>query len=246
MCKFQKPTVPSGATVEERKSIYFDALNSLDLSDKIEKRDNLTYLSWANAWAEFKGAYPNATYKIIKNPATNLPYFADQDLGIIVYTEVTVDDQTHEMWLPVLNGANKPLKFQAYTYSVWDKEKRQYVEKTVNAATMFDVNKAIMRCLVKNLAMFGLGLYIYAGEDLPDTTNAETASLEQKPVTARKRKVSVIPSPMPYADLRNSLQACTSQAELMELYLEHSSDVASNQEIKQLFTNRKNELLNAA
>ncbi len=244
MCKFQKPKVPSGATVEERKSIYFDALNSLDLSDKIEKRDNLTYLSWANAWAEFKGAYPNATYKIIKNPTTNLPYFADQDLGIIVYTEVTVDDQTHEMWLPVLNGANKPLKFQAYTYSVWDKEKRQYVEKTVNAATMFDVNKAIMRCLVKNLAMFGLGLYIYAGEDLPDTTNAETASLEQKPATARKTR-AVVNKPATqdkYAGIKAALNGCLDNDSLLDLYNQHRNEVEGTPEIKALFTQRKLQL----
>ena len=71
----------------------------------------------------------------------------------MVYTEVSVDGITHEMWLPVMNSANKAMKLEAYTYQVWDKEKRQYVDKTVQAATMFDINKTIMRCLVKNLAM---------------------------------------------------------------------------------------------
>ncbi len=246
MSKFQKPTIPADATQDERRAILFNALNSLDLSDKIEKRDNLTYLSWANAWAEFKSAYPNATYKIIKNPATNLPYFADQDLGIIVYTEVKVDDQTHEMWLPVLNGANKPLKLQAYTYSVWDKEKRQYVEKTVNAATMFDVNKAIMRCLVKNLAMFGLGLYIYAGEDLPDTTNAETTTQEQKSITARKTRAVNPPAPDKYAGIRTAINTCGTPDDLYALYYQHKQEVEGNVEVKALFTQRKEQLLNAA
>lgn len=63
MCKFNKPQIPAGATADERRAIYFDALYSLDMNDKVEKRENLSYLSWANAWAEFKRAYPSATYE---------------------------------------------------------------------------------------------------------------------------------------------------------------------------------------
>jgi len=70
------------------------------------------------------------------------------------------------MWLPVMDGANKAMKATAYTYTT------KYGEKNVEAATMFDINKTIMRCLTKNLAMFGLGLYIYAGEDLPEVDNS--------------------------------------------------------------------------
>ena len=110
MCKFQKPQIPADATADERRAAYFDALCSLDLSDKVEKYNDLTYVSWANAWAEFKGCYPSATYRIIKNPETNLPYFADPLTGIMVYTEVSVDGITHEMWLPVMNSANKAMK----------------------------------------------------------------------------------------------------------------------------------------
>ena len=68
------------------------------------------------------------------------------------------------MWLPVMDGANKAMKRTPYKYQT-----KYNGEKTVEAATMMDINKTIMRCLVKNLAMFGLGLYIYAGEDLPET-----------------------------------------------------------------------------
>lgn len=163
MCKFNKPQIPANVTADERRAIYFDALYSLDMNDKVEKRETLSYLSWANAWAEFKRAYPSATYRIVKDPITNLPYFADERTGIIVYTEVSVDQITHEMWLPVMNTSNKAMKLEAYTYKVYDKFKKEYVERTVEAASMFDINKTIMRCLVKNLAMFGLGLYIYAG-----------------------------------------------------------------------------------
>ena len=118
MCKFQKPQIPADATVDEKRAIMFDALSQLDLSDKVERREELTYLSWANAWAEFKYAYPSATYRIVKDPTTGLPYFADPLTGIIVYTEVTVDDVTHEMWLPVMDNKNKAMKFEPYTYTV--------------------------------------------------------------------------------------------------------------------------------
>ena len=120
MCKFKKPSLPQGATEDELREIMFNSLYSLDLNDKLEKRDNdkLSYLSWANAWAEFKAAYPSATYRIIKNPATNLPYFSDPNIGIMVYTEVTVEGLTYEMWLPVMNGANKAMKETYYIYQV--------------------------------------------------------------------------------------------------------------------------------
>ena len=92
----------------------------------------------------------------------------DPELGIMCYTTVTIEGQTHEMWLPVMNGANKAMRRVPYKYTVYNSYTKTSEEKTVERATMFDVNKTIMRCLVKNLAMFGLGLYIYAGEDLPE------------------------------------------------------------------------------
>ena len=88
----------------------------------------------------------------------------------MVFTDVTIDGLTHEMWLPVMNGANAAMKDKPYQYQVmqWQNGKKVSVTKDCAAADMFDINKTIMRCLVKNLAMFGLGLYIYAGEDLPE------------------------------------------------------------------------------
>lgn len=141
----------------------FNDMLALDVSAKVEKKKTgnatLSYLSWAYAWGEFKKVYEDATYKIIKNN-DGLPYFIDE-AGAMCYTTVTANGETQEMWLPVMDGANKPMKKEAYNY------KTKYAEKTCAALNMFDVNKTVMRCLVKNLAMFGLGLYIYAGEDLP-------------------------------------------------------------------------------
>jgi len=145
----------------------YKELRELNVNQHVEKKDGLSYLSWAWAWDIFKQHYTDATYEVLKDDC-KMPYFSDGS-GAMVYTKVTAGGETHEMWLPVMNGANKSMKHEPYTYSAWDKYKKTYVEKTVEPYTMFDINKTIMRCLVKNLAMFGLGIYIYAGEDLPDT-----------------------------------------------------------------------------
>ena len=251
MCKFQKPSLPQGATDDERRSIMFNALYSLDLNDKLEKRDDndkLSYLSWANAWVEFKSAYPSATYRIIKNPSTNLPYFSDPNIGIIVYTEVSCDGVSHEMWLPVMNGANKAMKEVPYTYQVWDSYKKQYVEKTVQAATMFDINKTIMRCLVKNLAMFGLGLYVYAGEDIPSTDepNTEPATTKRQQTsikpTHQKPQVQQLPTVNPHASLIEKINSTNDVASLVSIYLDNTQEIESNSELKSLLTNRKKAL----
>jgi hypothetical protein len=135
-------------------------LLKVNVNDHTEKKDGLTYLSWAWAWSEIKQRCPDVTYEIVKTP-NGLPYF-ESDAGAIVYTKVTINNITHEMWLPVMDSKNKAMKNQPYKYMT------RQGEKTVDAFTMFDVNKTIMRCLVKNLAMFGLGLYLYQGEDLPE------------------------------------------------------------------------------
>jgi hypothetical protein len=142
----------------------FETLNNANVNGHTEEKNGLTYLSWAWAWAEVKKAFPEANYTIEK--FNGLPYVYDENTGYMVYTTVTIEGITHEMWLPVMDGANKAMKAKPYTYTVKRYGKEE--SKTVAAATMFDINKAIMRCLVKNLAMFGLGLYIYAGEDLPE------------------------------------------------------------------------------
>ena len=146
----------------------FNELRAINVNEHTEKKDGLTYLSWAWAWDTFKQACPDATYEILKSPA-GLPYF-ESSAGAMVYTKVTANCETHEMWLPVMDGKNKAMKSEPYTYSVRDWKTKQQVEKTVDAYSMFDINKTLMRCLVKNLAMFGLGLYIYAGEDVPKDT----------------------------------------------------------------------------
>ena len=240
MCKFQSPVIPENATADERRAIMFNALKNLDLSNKSEKRDMLTYLSWSNAWSEFKSAYPSATYRILKNE-NGLPYFSDPDLGIMVFTEVTVDDVTHQMWLPVMDSKNKAMKLQPYTYQVWDNYKKAYVEKTVQSASMFDVNKTLMRCLVKNLAMFGLGLYIFQGDDLPEKSADDTASSASQ----QQMQKAVQQQPIdPLAGIKNAINSANDVTTLMSFYLDHQGEIESNPQIKALLTNRKQQLQN--
>lgn len=169
----------------------FDTLFHLDVNSRVEKKKtgktSLSYLSWSWAWAEFKKVAPDATYEIKKfddGTGKLVPYLYDTHLGIMCFTEVTAGGVTHEMWLPVMDGANKAMKFNEYTY------KTKYDEKTVQQASMFDVNKTIMRCLVKNLAMFGLGLYIYAGEDLPDMTEEQEQQRMELSLQAKYKAVA--------------------------------------------------------
>lgn len=154
--------------VETEQKALFEKLVQLDVSNRTEEKNGLTYLSWAWAWQEFKLKCPDATYSIKTfhdETGIEKPYLRDR-YGIMVFTSITAKGITYEMWLPVMDGANKAMKDEPYTYKV-KTNKGETLEKTVAAATMFDINKTIMRCLVKNIAMFGLGLYIYAGEDLP-------------------------------------------------------------------------------
>lgn len=157
---------------EDAKKQPFDVLNAVNVNEHTEKKEGLTYLTWSWAWDAVKRVYPEASYSIWKDDR-GLPYVYDPLTGYMVYTTVTIEGVTHEMWLPVMDSKNKAMKAESYKY------KTKYGgEKTVEPATMFDINKTIMRCLVKNLAMFGLGLYIYAGEDLPID---EEANVQEKP-----------------------------------------------------------------
>ena len=136
----------------------FVKLFAIDFKDRLEVKKSgnteLKYVSWAYAWAEVKKLYPSASYEVKK--FNGLPYVYDPMTGFMVYTSVTIEGVSHEMWLPVLDGANKAMKAVPYTYTTpkWDynpqtrrREKVGMEERTVEAASMFDVNKAIMAVL---------------------------------------------------------------------------------------------------
>ena len=129
----------------------FVKLFAIDFKDHLEVKKSgnteLKYVSWAYAWAEVKKLYPAASYEVKK--FNGLPYVYDPITGFMVYTTVTIEGVSHEMWLPVLDGANKAMKAVPYTYTTpkWDynpqtrrREKVGMEERTVEAASMFDVN----------------------------------------------------------------------------------------------------------
>ena len=156
-------------SLEEREVALFKELHTIAVNEHIEKRKSsnggpeLSYLSWAWAFDTIQQLVP-ISYEIKQFPNENgvlVPYQYDKSTGYMVFTEMTILGITKTMWLPVMDGANKAMKSEPYTYQT------KNGNKNVASADMFDVNKTIMRCLVKNLSLFGLGLYIYAGEDLP-------------------------------------------------------------------------------
>tara|TARA_R110000796_G_scaffold68579_5_gene157092 strand:- start:1293 stop:1901 length:609 start_codon:yes stop_codon:yes gene_type:complete len=134
----------------------FETLNSINVNDKVEKKNNLTYLSWAWAWAEVKKNYPTATYTIYEN-VDGMFYHTDGK-SAWVKTGVTIEGIEHIEYLPVMDFRNNSIP--------------------LDKLSSVDVNKTIQRSLTKAIARQGLGLYVYAGEDLP---NGESKEVAKKP-----------------------------------------------------------------
>ena len=253
MCKINIniPTLPENCSVTERRRIFFRSLSSLDLSEYVEKRDGLSYVSWSNAWRIFCEFYPNAKFEVVKNEQ-GLPYFVDPLIGVMVFVKVEAEEgYTQEMYLPVLDNKNKTMKLEEYTYQVYDSYNRKYVEKKVNAVSMFDINRALQRALVKCISLFGLGLYLYQGQDLQEAIEDETEGNDIKTksapsISASKRTSTRKRTTDKYAGIKTALNTCTDQVALMNLYMQHKNEVDSNTEIRDLFTERKLELQNAA
>ena len=156
---------------------YFSKLNSINCNDKTEKKNGLTYLAWAYAWGEVKKLFPDATYTIYEN-AQGWFYHTDGNT-CWVKTGVTINGIEHIEYLPVMDFKNRSIP--------------------VEQVTSFDVNKAIQRSLTKAVARHGLGLYIYAGEDLPDEgEQQEVQSQPSKAVVARRTAKSNSPKPASY------------------------------------------------
>ena len=155
------------AETKVKKSV-FETLNQINVQDHVEVKDTgrvkLSYLSWAWAWAEVKKAYPEAFYTIYENK-DGLFYHHDGRTAW-VKTGVTIDGIEHIEYLPVMDQRNQSIPFEQ-------------VRST-------DVNKAIQRSLTKACARHGLGLYIYAGEDLPDSQPASRQPAPSQQPTPRQ------------------------------------------------------------
>lgn len=144
---------------------YFVELNAINVSDKIEKKNGLSYLSWAYAWGELKKLHPDANYTIYENK-DGWNYFTDGKT-CWVKTGVSVNGLEHIEYLPVMDFKNKSIP--------------------LDLITSFEVNKTIQRSLTKAVARHGLGLYVYAGEDLPEDNKVavvEKPNLKQSTLNA--------------------------------------------------------------
>ena len=146
---------------------YFTKLNSINVSEHIEKKGQFSYLSWPYAVAQLRQADPAACWEVKR--FDGLPY-QKTELGYFVEVAVTVQGMTLSQIHPVLDSRNDPIELP----------------------TVFEINTSIQRCLVKAIALHGLGLYIYAGEDLPDAEKAQ-GSEPAKP----KAPVSTLPNTTP-------------------------------------------------
>lgn len=186
----------------EKKKSVFDVLNAIDCSEHIEVKDTgkmkLSYLSWAWAWSILKKNFPDATYTIYENEK-GMFYHTD-GRSAWVKTGVTINGIEHIEYLPVMDNRQCSI--------------------LIDKITSTDVNKAIQRSLTKAVARHGLGLYIYAGEDLPEDVAEEARS-----------------------NIEQQVKSAKSMDELLIIW-KNNSNLQNSLGFKQLFSQRKQELSN--
>jgi hypothetical protein len=137
--------------MKEQQSV-FKTLSSVDIREKIETKGNVKYLSWSFAWEILKEHYPSAERVVYENPSTGLNYFTDGNTAY-VKVGVRVDGIENIDYLPIMDFRNQSIR--------------------LDKLTSMDVNKAIQRSTAKAIAMHGLGLQLWTGEDMPEMTTAK-------------------------------------------------------------------------
>lgn len=192
-------------------------LLKLNVNEHVEKKQNLSYLSWAWAWAEALKADPAATFEVktfrhaVQDTYMEFPYMNINGTAM-VWVTVTMFGKPITCFLPVMNSSNQPISIEGRKF------KDKYGNEKVEKIDSFNVNTAIMRCMTKGLALHGLGLYIYAGEDLPEDAPTE-------PVIVK----AVTPDGTAMADVKVNTGQADANAELfaegMMTYTTHCTDV---------------------
>lgn len=161
--------------MENNKKSVFETLNTINVSGKTEKKNGLTYLSWAYAWAEVKKLYPTAQYHVYERDTQQygpVNYFTDGKT-CWVKVGVTIEGMEHVEMLPVMNFKNQSIP--------------------LDKVTSCDVNKAIQRAITKAIGRQGLGLYVYAGEDLPESESQSQPVVKPVEKSVQKSAQSQVP-----------------------------------------------------
>jgi hypothetical protein len=138
-------------------------LKTVNVNEHIKKKGKLSYLSWTWAYSVMMDNFPEFQYTV------NEPVFHN-DGSVMVFVVCSVGQVSREMWLPVMDNRNN----------------------SIIQPTSRDISDTIMRCLVKCIAMFGLGVYIYAGEDLPSDGEASKPKASGELTDSEKEKINVI------------------------------------------------------
>lgn len=161
--------------MEKNKKSVFETLNTINVSGKTEKKNGLTYLSWAYAWSEVKKLYPTAQYHVYERDTQQygpVNYFTDGKT-CWVKVGVTIEGMEHVEMLPVMNFKNQSIP--------------------LDKVTSCDVNKAIQRAITKAIGRQGLGLYVYAGEDLPESESQSQPVVKPVEKPVQKSAQSQVP-----------------------------------------------------
>ena len=146
----------------EKKKSVFDTLSEVAINDKVKQKGKIKYLSWAWAWSMLKQNYPSAQRIVYEDPATGWNYFTDGRTAW-VKVGITVEGQEHIDYLTIMDFRNQAI--------------------TIDKLNQFEVNKTIQRSTAKAIAMHGLGLQLWTGEDLPDEETSAPAPAKSKPST---------------------------------------------------------------
>ena len=193
---------------EKTTKSVFETLNAIDCNGHTEKKNGLTYLSWAWAWTEVKKNYPTAFYTVYEN-AQGLLYHTDGKTAW-VKTGVTIEGLEHIEYLPVMDFKNQSIPLERLT--------------------SFDVNKAVQRSLTKACARHGLGLYIYAGEDLPE--EAAQAQTQAK-AAAVYAEVAKAPTLQALTALWNAHPECQADNAFVEALKKRRAELTPQEKVQQ-------------
>lgn len=241
--------MPSGVPSSSPRS----PLLSIDVSGFTEKKNGLTYLSWAHAWAEALKVDPAASFRVESwtDDEGHTRCWMEVNGTAMVWVSVTLLGQTRTCMLPVMNSRNEPIEILGKELT--DRNGRTRVEKL----DAFNVNTAIMRCMTKALALHGLGLNVYAGEDLPMVVEEEPKpKAEPKPRAEVKQEAPERPSEPPeshqlFADgMIQATQVCKTVAGLKSLWKSNQTALDELErkapdlftKVKEVFVNIRNEM----